>query len=154
MDLEIMNWDVEGAAYKNGAVVDGAYLVAHVRRRAEVDGQGNVVSPAGDPFEIKVPLSGVSSTNRATLFGAFGAVEAIVKTVATDHVTAQGADPKALDAKIQAADVALKQRAEAEQAKAELDAAADAKRAELAALDEQIAAKKAAAADAIVEAKP
>jgi len=109
MDLEIIDYDIEGAAYKEGVVVDGSYLLATVRRRGGADG-----SPAGDPTRLRLDCAALSAKERAALFAAFGALEAIVAEHATAHYLAQASDPKALDATIARAALAAKEHEELE----------------------------------------
>ena len=131
MDLEIIDYDVEGAAYRDGLVVDGAYLLATVRRRGGADG-----SPAGDPTRLRLDVATLTAKERTALFAAFGELEAIVAEHATAHYLAQASDPKGLDATIAKAAAAAKEHEE-------LARKLEAKRAELATLDQAIADKSA-----------
>ena len=128
MDLEIIDYDVEGAAYRDGVVVDGAYLLATVRRRGENG------SPAGDPTRLRLDVATLTAKERTALFAAFGALEAIVAEHATAHYLAQASDPKGLDATIAKAAAAAKEHEE-------LERKLEAKRTELATLDQAIADK-------------
>jgi len=143
-DLEIIDYDIEGAAYKDGHVVDGAYLIATVRRRAVVSDEPNsadrrVLQPAGDPTKLKVPVESLSAKDKAALFAAFESLESIVAHCAENYFVAAASDAKALDARIAAADRARDEHAAHERKIAEA-------RAELAALDEAIAKKRVEAA--------
>src|SRR5262245_3453606 len=121
MDLEVIDYDVEGAAYRDGVVVDGAYLLATVRRRVVVDDpalppeQRKIVSPPGEAVRLRLDLAALSSAQRAALFAAFGALEAIVKDHATTHFVSQTSDQTALDARIDAAARADRAREQAQE---------------------------------------
>ena len=126
MDLEIINYDVEGAAYRDGVVVDGAYLLAIVRRRAVVQ-DGKVTMPAGEPMPLRIDLSKLDASARGKLFDTFGTLEATVKSCCESHYAALSADPATtqqdLDTKLAAAERAERRRKDAEDALAKLDAA-------------------------------
>jgi hypothetical protein len=139
-DLEIIDYDLEGAAYDGtGSVVDGAFLLAKVRRR-QVVVDGAVTSPQGEVTILRLPIAEMSDKDRRKLFDAFGKLEAIVKGASEAHYAAQVSDPNALDAKISAAAIAKREKRDAEDAKALLEAELLAKRAELAEIEAAVAA--------------
>ena len=105
LDLEIIDYDVHGAAYREGKVVDGAFLDTVVRRR-----------PDGDAMALRIDLAALDADERAELFAAFTEIEAIVSKHAHKHFARQASDPKALDKKIAAAAQASKELAQLEAA--------------------------------------
>lgn len=140
IELEILDYDIEGAAYNGGAVVDGAFLLATVKRRPVVDASRTLVSPPGEAVRVRVDLAGLPATTRAELFEAFGGIEGLVKDIVEADFASKASGPAALDAAIAAADAAkAKAEAAAEKARVEIDAKAR----EAAELDAQIATKRA-----------
>lgn len=131
MKLEVMEWDLEGAAFKDGTVVEFAYVVGRVRRLADGD------SPAGSPFEVKVPFASVDPSTRSLLMSSFQVAEAAFASALEAHVSASASDASSLDAKIAAADVAAKDLAERQKRISELDAEIEKRQAALSAIAER-----------------
>ncbi len=156
MDLEIIDYDLEGAAYKNGVVVDGAVLLVKARRNPvtvpvdpkDPEGEHKLVSPPGEVMALRLPVASLKPAERKRLFAAFTEHELVVKILIEAHYDSEVQDAKALDEKIAAAaratavtELATKEHArvvaETERATKEhaaLEAAIEAKRNELAEL--------------------
>ncbi len=139
IDLEIIDYDIEGAAYRDGELVDAAYLTATIRRRATIVDNA-IVEHAGDPTPMRLDVSKLAESDRVSLFAAFHTLEQLVHRHALDHYMAHAASPAALEAQIARAAHAVKEHDEARRA-------IEAKQAELAALDEQLAKRRAQAAE-------
>ncbi len=132
MDIELIDYDVEGAAYKDGVVVDGAYLLATVKRRPT---PGVLGEKPGDAVRLRIDLAGLDDKTRGRLLAAFGALEAAVLDVATAEYVAHAASPSVLDAKI---DAAVRAQKDLEAAQKSLEA----KHQELAEVEAKLAAAK------------
>lgn len=144
LDLEIIDYDLEGAAYRDGRVVDAAYLIATVRRRPIVDANRVLVQEAGDLTRIRIPVEEIDAATRAEMFDLFTRFEALVKAQSESHIVQQMADPKALERRIEAAADADRKRETAERERLRLETEHAAKLAEIAKLDAEIAGKRAA----------
>ncbi len=150
IDLEILDYDLEGAAYKDGRVVDGHALHVKFKRRPTVV-DGVMTEGPGDTVPDRILVSDMTPDERARLFAAFQEIEAVAMAHAQASYDRHVASPKRLDEQIGAATRAAKELEQHGKAlakkQAELaghDAALEAKRAELAALDAALAAAKAA----------
>jgi hypothetical protein len=157
VDLELVDYDVEGAARDaSGVLVDGVYLLAHVKRREVVEPDATIpvplddkgrptivtdengvalrtVTPAGPLTRLRIPLAG--HANKSAILTAFASFEALVLANAGAAYEAEAASPEALDVKIQAAADAVALVETKRREEAELDARLAAKRAELAATE-------------------
>ena len=145
-DLEIIDYDIEGAAFRDGdgkgPIVDGAYLTSTVKRRPS----GVLGEKPGDAVRLRIDLAALDPKVKADGLARFDALESWVKSVSTDHFVAQAASPAALDAKIAAAEAAGKARDEADEARTQKLAELAAMQAALDALTAQHEAMTAAVA--------